>query len=164
MFRFFNYPEPKEGILIVLAAEQHFDGRIGPISQQRCQQTVDLFRKGQFSRILVSGGASNRRKPPLAEVMYDFLEAAGVPGEMILVESASTSTRLNAVQSAKLLSDLRGPFILITCDYHVFRAKLCFRRCGIAVIPWTLTDQYRSGMTLAKEAGKILYYWIRGWI
>lgn len=27
-----------------------------------------------------------------------FLEAAGVPGEMILVQSASTITRLNAVQ------------------------------------------------------------------
>ena len=37
-----------------------------------------------------------------------FLEAAGVPGEMILVQSASTITRLNAVQSSKLLSDFRA--------------------------------------------------------
>ena len=37
-----------------------------------------------------------------------LLEAAGVPGEMILVQSASTITRLNAVQSSKLLSDFRA--------------------------------------------------------
>ena len=36
-----------------------------------------------------------------------FPEAADVPGEMILVQSASTITRLNAVQSSKLLLDFR---------------------------------------------------------
>ena len=164
MFRFLNNQPPEGGVLIVLAAEQYFDGRIGPISQKRCQHTADLFRKGQFSRILVSGGASNLATPPLAEVMCDFLKAEGVPNEIILVESSSSSTRLNAVYSSMLLSHLQGPFTLITSDYHAFRAKLCFKCCGIVALPSTIEDPSQSGTALAKEAAKIVYYWIRGWI
>ena len=85
-------PQPIDGVLIVLAAEQHFDGRIGPISKQRCRHAIDLFRKGQFSKILVSGGASNRTNPLLAEAMADYLKLEGVPTENLLVESTSSST------------------------------------------------------------------------
>ena len=164
MFRFLNNPDPRNGVLIVLAADQHFYGRIGFVSQQRCQHTVDLFHKGRFSRVLVSGGTSNRVKPPLAHVMREILKSEGVPDEIILAESTSSSTRLNAVYSSRLLANLQGPFTLITSDYHSFRAMLCFKRCGIVVFSSTFPDPYRTGATLAKEAAKILYYWIRGWI
>lgn len=175
---------PTRGVLIVLGAEQNADGTLGIMSYWRCIYTVRAWRTGRFSRVLVSGGGSNHlilpddprapRPPLLANAMAEFLQALGIPKDVLIVESASTSTHLNATYSAPLLRALDGPYTLITSDFHTLRAQRCFRRAGIQVACWPSPDilkrfndwrqRFPCSIVLAEEWIKLAYYWWQGWI
>lgn len=173
------------GTLIVLGAEQNADGTLGMMSYWRCVYAVRAWRTGRYSRLLVSGGASNHVIPPetptdapnplqLAAAMAEFISALGVPKDALIVESASTSTHLNATYSAPLLRALPGPYTLITSDFHILRAQRCFRRAGIAVNCQPAPDilkrandwrqRWQCSIVLMEECVKLVYYWWQGWI
>lgn len=173
---------PTHGVLIVLGAEQNADGTLGIMSYWRCIYTVRAWRTGKFSRVLVSGGDSNPppilpddpRPPLLANAMAEFLQALGIPKDALIIESASTSTHLNATYSAPLLRKLDGPYTLITSDFHTLRAQRCFRRAGIEVASRPSPDvlkrfndwrqRFPCSIVLAEECVKLAYYWWQGWI
>ena len=68
--------------------------------------------------------------------LRDSLERGGVPSEKILCESRSLSTFENAWYCQPLLRVLGARRItLVTCDFHIERAKRTFERCGIEVTP-----------------------------
>lgn len=178
-------PAAPHGTLIVLGAEQNADGTLGIMSYWRCVYAVRAWRTGQYSKLLVSGGASNHLIPPedsappaaplqLAGAMAEFLTALGVPKDALIVESASTSTHLNASYSAPLLRSLPGPYTLITSDFHTMRAQRCFRRAGISVSSQPAPDilkraldwrqRWQCSIILAEEWVKLGYYWWKGWI
>ena len=67
--------------------------------------------------------------------MRDFLVSQGVPQDRVIVEDRSTSTRENARYTKELLSGMAaGPAwpVLLTSDYHMFRAERVFRKTGSA--------------------------------
>jgi uncharacterized SAM-binding protein YcdF (DUF218 family) len=176
-------PEPRRGVLIVLGGEQLSDGTIGLMSYWRCVYAAWAYRGGEFTRVLVSGGASNYLAPAhpgvppprrLGYVLCQLLESLGVPGDKILVEAESSSTHRNAIESARLLAGVAGPFTLVTSDFHTYRAARCFRRAGIAVECWPAPDilkrsndwrqRWHCAALLAEECVKIAYYRWKGWI
>lgn len=177
-------PEPRRGVLIVLSGEQLSDGTVGLMSYWRCVYTAWAYRAGEFSRVLVSGGASQYLAPPahpgvpppqrLGYAMRQLLVSLGVPEEKIMVEAASSSTHLNAVESARMLVGVEGPFTLVTSDFHTYRAARCFRRAGVDVQCWPAPDilkrsndwrqRFHCAALLAEECVKIGYYRVKGWI
>jgi uncharacterized SAM-binding protein YcdF (DUF218 family) len=106
--------------------------------------------------------------------MRDFLLSAGVPADRLIIEEQSTSTRENAVNVKQLLASFPGRKVLLTSDYHMFRAYHAFRKAGLDVLPRPFPDAIkRSGfyaerwpifITLCEEAVKSAYYYARGWI
>jgi uncharacterized SAM-binding protein YcdF (DUF218 family) len=94
--------------------------------------------------------------------------------EAIRVERRSTSTRENALFTRELLGDAPGRKVLLTSDYHMFRAHRVFRKAGLEVLPRPLPDAIKrsSGwrgrwavfVEEVEETGKILYYAARGWM
>ena len=97
-----------------------------------------------------------------------------MPASAIHLETESRSTRENALYSAPLLKSLPGRKVLLTSDYHVFRARRAFAKAGIDVSVQPVPDvQKRSGrwlsrwscfLDLLEETIKIGYYAARGWI
>lgn len=159
-------PSVEDSWIIVLAAEQERTGAIGAISARRCQKAAELFQANRRSKILVSGGASNQFDPPvgaLAYAMADYLFAAGVPRNAILVEPLSSSTHLSAVNALPLLAGVSGVITVVTSGYHCFRAVRCFRRCGVAVHAAPVVEPRGAGKVV-REACKVVYYWLRGWV
>ena len=165
--------EPKGGgVLIVLGAEQNADGTLGLMSYWRCIHAVHAWRTGKFSKVLVSGGPSNGTS--LAGSMAEFLKAFGVPKADLILEAASTDTKLNAAFAAPLVRSLPGPYTLVTSDFHTLRARHCFRRAGIPVNCQPAPDilkrsnnwrhRWHCSIVLAEEWVKIVYYWWNGWI
>ena len=67
-----------------------------------------------------------------------------------------------------------GRKVLLTSDYHTFRAVRALRKTGVMVIPRPIPDGVkRAGswnlrwdvfQDLLIESTKIAYYWARGWI
>ena len=153
--------------LIALAGDAGSDGVIGYSTYLRCQYAIFAWRGGGFHRILLSGGAQ-------AYAMRDFLIGEGVPPGEIQTETQSRSTRENALFTAQSLAGISGTKVMLTSDYHMFRASRAFRRAGLNIVPLPCPDvlkrssgwkeRWSAFLDLITESAKIIYYKTRGWI
>lgn len=166
-----SFDDPKGEILIVLGASETQDGILGYSSYLRTEYAIRCWREGWPREILISGGAKNGAQ--LASAMRDLMVAYGVKAEVIHVETESTDTRENAINVAQILRNAPGPKVLLTSDYHMYRAQRAFEKAGLRVLPRPFPDvikrstAYRGRWTafldLCVESAKIAYYRIRGW-
>jgi uncharacterized SAM-binding protein YcdF (DUF218 family) len=111
---------------------------LGADTLYRCLHAAELFRTGDGTPLMVTGGIVEPEKemPPLAHLMRDQLIELGVPPEQIIVEDRSTSTYENAVESGKLLAERQMKrIVLVTDALHMPRASSCFTAQGLEVIP-----------------------------
>ena len=168
-----NWNDSDGDVLIVLAGSTVSSPAlpsgiiIGQNSYWRVLHSVHVWRTSHFSKILVCGaGAQETIKPVLV--------AFGIPEAAIIVENRSATTRENALFAKPILAGLSGRFVLLTSDYHSWRATRCFAHEGIPVVTRPCPDLLKSAnslvarwqcfWTLVDEIGKIIYYWARGWI
>lgn len=164
--------DSKGDVLVVLAGDSIKDV-IGWSSYWRSVYAVRAWREGGWREVVVTGG-SLYGETPAADRMRDFMVSQGIPAAAIRVEGESHSTRENALRSKALLEALAGRKVLLTSDYHMFRAYRVFRKAGIEVVPRPLPDAAKQAgwlrnrwtvfLGLAVETGKIGYYFARGWI
>jgi uncharacterized SAM-binding protein YcdF (DUF218 family) len=165
------WDDPNGDVLIVLGGSLLENGLMGQSSYWRSVYALRAWRQGTFHRIVISGG------PPhysTAQPMRDFLESQGVPRDTIQIETQSTSTRENALRVAELLARVPGRKVLLTSDYHTFRAYHAFKKAGLEVLPRPFPDvrkrangwagRWPAFLDLALESIKIGYYRARGWI
>lgn len=161
------------GVLIVLSGTSvtYSDAAsrqmIGLNTYWRVVHAIYAWRNGHYQKILISGSGSDQAIRPL-------LIANGIPESAIVVENRSNSTRENALFSKPILAGMAGPYVLLSSDYHMFRASRCFARANIPVqmlpvpdlskrcdVRWQRWDAFCE---LAGEFGSIVYYRFRGWI
>lgn len=164
--------DPAGDVLIVLGGSILDDGQIGGSSYWRCIYGAKAYAEGRFKHVIVTGGGTDA--VPIAEPMRDFLINLGVPRDAIQVEEKSKSTRENALFSKPILSALSGRAVLLTSDYHMFRAQRTFAKAGIDILPRPYPDvqkravywrgRWPAFLDLMEETSKIVYYRIRGWI
>ena len=91
-----------------------------------------------------------------------------------MLEPNSLSTRENAVMTAAMIAGIPGRKVLLTSDYHMFRARRAFEAAGLAVTPRPfpdvikrvndITDREHCFSILLVETAKIAAYWWKGWI
>jgi uncharacterized SAM-binding protein YcdF (DUF218 family) len=142
-------------------------GIIGQNTYLRIIHTLYVWRRGHFRNIVLCGAGS-------AEAVKPILVAYGIPESAILVENRSISTHENALFAKPVLAGLSGRFILLTSDYHTFRASRCFAHEKIPVETIASPDilkrsnsleaRWQCFWDLADELAKIAYYRLRGWI
>lgn len=159
-------------VLVVLAGAALGDGILGENSYWRSVFAVQDFRAHSYRRVIISGASDGAR--PVAVAMKQFLIAHDVPADRIEVDTASQSTRENALFTAALLKQETGPVVLVTSDYHMRRAAAQFARAGISVIPHPYPDvekryghparRWSAAIDLAVESAKLAYYRWKGWI
>lgn len=104
---------------------------------RRCATAARLYHDRRTT-VFVSGGKVDPSQPAdsLAVTMRRTLMEMGVDEEDIVVEDQSTDTVENAKLTKRML-DERGLkcAALITDASHLFRARRCFEKEGVAVIP-----------------------------
>lgn len=159
--------QPKGDILILLsaAADEKYGG-ISYSSYWRARQALYAWQTGGFKMIVICGDGSPG--------ILNFLIADGIPREAIVIERRSISTRENAIETARLAQSLRGKKVLLTSDFHMFRALRAFRKVGIEATPMAVPDVIHSAENwggrfgafeiMLTETAKIVYYAIHGWI
>jgi uncharacterized SAM-binding protein YcdF (DUF218 family) len=165
------WDDPDGDVLIVLGGSLLEDGLMGQSSYWRAVYAIRAWKQGTFRQVVVSGGPAHSS---IAVPMRDFLESLGVPREAIQIETQSTSTHENAVRVSELLAHVPGRKILLTSDYHMFRAYRAFKKAGLDVLPRPFPDvrkravgwtgRWPAFMDLFLETIKIGYYRARGWI
>ncbi len=164
------FDSPTGDTLIVLTGSAQNDSVLGLNSYWRAVYAVRAWKKGGFRQIIVSGGGN----PAPALPMRDFLLGHGVPSEAIRVEAESLNTRDSAVFLSRLLEGSQGSLVLLTSDYHMFRARRVFEKAGLKVALRPCPDvtlradswagRWPAFLDLVREATKIVYYKVRGWI
>jgi uncharacterized SAM-binding protein YcdF (DUF218 family) len=158
--------QPKGDILIVLSAARDQGGGMSFSSYWRARGAVDAWKAGGFTKVVVSGKG--------VPAMIEYLVAEGVPSDSIIVESASTSTHENAINTARIIQNMPGKRVLLTSDFHMYRALRTFRKAGVDAAPMAVPDAIRNSKAwggrfsalqiLIQENLKVVDYAIHGWI
>jgi uncharacterized SAM-binding protein YcdF (DUF218 family) len=166
-----RWDDPKGDTLIVLGGSMLDDGVIGLNSYWRSVYAARAYQKDGFHRIFLSGGTPDN---PTSAAMKQFLICLGVPAEAITTETQSGSTRENALYAAKMLAGDHSRKVLLTSDYHMYRAVRAFRKAGLVVAPRPFSEARKRAanwrlrwevfVDLCVESVKIVYYAARGWI
>jgi uncharacterized SAM-binding protein YcdF (DUF218 family) len=166
------WDNPHGDLLVVLSGSGLEDGTIGLSSYWRCVYAVMAYREGGFRQILITGGGSG--DTPIAVSMQRLMVFLGVPAESISVETLSTSTHENALRSVPVLNRMPGKKVLLTSDYHMFRALRVFHKAGLDLQGWpypdtgkmaaTWTGRWPAFVEVVLELTKIGYYKVEGWI
>lgn len=162
-----QWTDPNGDTLIVLAAGALDEGFPADGTLLRCLYAVRAYQAGGFRKIVLVGF-------PISDHMRRLMIAEGVPAEILVTEDASHSTHENALYTARLLAGEPGSKVLLTSDYHMFRAVRAFRKAGMNVLPRPIPDARKRAMNWlrrwqafldeASESSKIVYYFVRGWI
>ena len=160
--------QPKGDVLILLSAagDEESGGGISYSSYWRARQALYAWQTGGFKKIVICGFGDPG--------ILDYLLAQGIPREAFILERRSTSTRENALETARLLPDLPGRKVLLTSDFHMLRALGVFRKLKIEVAPMAVPDvlhatehwpgRFPAFETMVAESAKIAYYKLRGWM
>ncbi|MCC7175606.1 MAG: YdcF family protein [Bryobacterales bacterium] len=167
-----KWNEPPGDVLIVLGGSTLDNGSVGGSSYWRGIYAALLYGQARYSRIVVSGGPEGDSSAALA--VSRLMVCQGVPAGVIHLEDRSDTTRENALHTARLLRNVPGKKLLLTSDYHMYRAIRCFRKAGLEADSLPVPDvrkrvniwraRWPAFLDLAEETVKILYYYARGWI
>lgn len=162
------WTDPKGEILIVPSSDGGPDGLLGEFSYWRTVYAAWAWQQGGFQQVVLTGS------PATCEPMRRYLRFEGVPESAIRMELASASTRENAVHTAAMLKDVPGRKVLLTSDFHLYRAQRAFLAAGLEVLPHPIPDALKRAqrrtirwsvfLDLMVETAKIAYYRAQGWI
>src|SRR5262245_32801638 len=166
---------------------EDWEGRVFAFADKaaasRVLEAVRVFKLIDPAVVISSGGNPHpqKRMVPGGETMRDLLVALGVPADCITVETASATTRDEAVIVASMLQAQRiEQVVLVTGETHMRRALGTFRAVGVTSIPAIAMDYARDSkpwpsILLPQEDGLVFasanahelvgftYYWLRGW-
>lgn len=106
--------------IIVLGAQVRADGP-SKVLKHRLNTAIDYLEKNPETICIVSGGQGYNEPCTEAQAMADYMEAAGIAKERLILEDKSKTTEQNIKYSKKYMKD--GASVgIITNDFHMFRA------------------------------------------
>lgn len=119
--------------LIILGAGINGD-RVSLTLKERLEKGIGYLNKYPGTTVIVSGGQGPGETVTEAEAMRRYLIAAGIEPGRIIMEDKATSTMENFLYSKEILGkeEIRdtGHIMVITNDFHMFRAKMLAKRAG----------------------------------
>ncbi len=151
-------PEGTFAALVVPGAAVLADGRPSAALVRRVDEAVRLWKLGKAPLLALTGGVGTHGRAE-AIVARDHAIAAGVPESAIVYEDRSHSTSTNASFLAEKLG--RGPVLVVTDSYHVWRCERVFRLQfdaveGVGVWP---PRPARARMALREALVTAVYAW-----
>ena len=117
---------------------------------RRTIHAAALYRQGYAPFVLCTGDIIGDEPISEAERCAQVARQHGVPAAAIVKDEISRSTEENAIQSAAIMQT-RGwqDAVLVSDDYHLWRAKWLFEEKGIAV--WPSPAQVTTGSLPVSE-------------
>ena len=127
--RFHATAETGADYVIVLGAQWKTTGP-SYVLQKRLDKAVAYLNANPETKVIVSGGQGYNEPISEAEGMKEYLTDAGIDPERILTEDASTNTTQNLVYSGELLDKSEDRVVVITNNFHMFRALAIAKKQG----------------------------------
>lgn len=98
--------------------------------QYRIESAYAYLSENPDTICVASGGQGSDEVISEAECIRDILVNMGISPDRILTEDRSTSTAENLVYSKELIGDESASVVIVSNNFHVFRAKALARKCG----------------------------------
>ena len=127
--------DPEADYLIVLGCQ--VNGTVpSRMLRQRLNAAVDYLNTYPDSTAIVSGGMGPGERITEAECMADFLTAAGIAPERIILETKATSTMENLTFSLELMAP-GSTAAIVSNEFHLYRAGQMAQKLGLdaALVP-----------------------------
>ena len=151
-------------VAVVLGNTVNPDGNPSPRLQARLDKTVELYQKGLFPNIIVSGGFGSEGFDE-ATVMRQYLISHGIPENCIRVDSVGNTTALTAKNAAQIMKQNNWQSAMIISQYfHISRTRLAFVHYGVNPIYSAHADYFemRDFYSLFREVIGYFSYILRG--
>ncbi|MGT2911656.1 YdcF family protein [Streptococcus cameli] len=127
------------------------------------EKAIEAYQKGLAKRIILTGGISPTGTPnpkwihnnrPEAEVMKDYLLAAGIPEDQIVYENRSTNTLENVLFAKEVFDFDSIESVLFVCKSHVVgrqgRTLAKHLPTHLNYVPYPFDATYK-GISLSRE-------------
>jgi uncharacterized SAM-binding protein YcdF (DUF218 family) len=155
------------GFVVVLGSGLLDGSRVPPLLASRLNRGRAVYQglaaDGHDPVLIVSGGKGGDEQVSEAEAMAGYLAERGFPADRIQLEDQSESTEENLAYSQAIMDRLRpgARCVIVTSNYHVFRAAMTARRAGVRgqVTGARTAGYYWPGATLREFAAVLLSYW-----
>ncbi len=128
-------------VVIVLGAQWKNNGP-SMVLKYRLDAAVHYLRVNREAKVIVSGGKGANEPISEADGMYGYLVAQGISADRIIKEDKSTNTYENLGNSARLLNKEEDKVVIITNDFHLFRAEKLAKAQGYKHVSGWAADSY----------------------
>ncbi len=126
---------------VILGAQMKSHGP-SDVLRRRLDTAIAYLEENPETVVIVSGGQGENEPVSEAEGMYEYLMQRGIASERILLEENSRNTRENLEYSSKLLDPVKDKVVLVTNNFHVFRATGIARKLGYENLSPLAADSY----------------------
>ena len=151
--------QPGADYCIILGAQMKTSGP-SDVLKRRLDRALVYLRENPETLVIVSGCQGSNEPVSEARGMYDYLVGAGIAPERIMLEEASRNTCENLEFSGRLLNRQENSVVLVTNNFHMFRALRLADGAGYAHVqgqaassyPWMLPNNLlREFMGVVKD-------------
>ena len=116
-----------KNMLIVLGCQPRRDGKPSDPLLSRVRKAIQLYRRENYSKVVLSGGSVKFRVPE-ADIMRVML-MQHIPESRMVMERKSRSTVQNALFCWELLKDKDVKHLtVVTSEHHIPRARYIFNK------------------------------------
>lgn len=131
--RFNAVPEAGADICIILGAQMKESGP-SDVLQRRLDRAITYLQENPDTMVIVSGGQGSNEPVSEAQGMRDYLISKGIAAERIMMEDTSTNTWENLNYSAELIDISSNNVVIVTNNFHVFRAVSIAKKQGYSMV------------------------------
>lgn len=132
-------------VCIILGAQMKESGP-SDVLQRRLDKALEYLQKNPETVVVVSGGQGGNEPVSEAQGMRDYLVARGIAEERILMEDVSTDTWENLEYSAKLIDKEKDSVVIVTNNFHVFRAVFIAEKQGYQAVQGMAASTHRGNV------------------
>lgn len=126
---------------LILGAQMKSHGP-SDVLRRRLDTAITYLEENPQTMVIVSGGQGANEPVTEARGMYEYLTQRGIAPERILLEEKSENTWENLHYSGELLDPEKDSVVLVTNNFHVFRATGIARKMGYENLSGLAADSY----------------------
>ncbi len=126
---------------IILGAQMKSHGP-SDVLRRRLDTAVKYLEKNPDTVVIVSGGQGANEPVTEAQGMYEYLVEKGIDGERIILEEEAGNTRENLQYSGDFLDMTQDSVVVVTNNFHVFRAIGIAQKMGYENVSGLAADSY----------------------
>lgn len=119
--KFNSSPSPGADYCIILGAQWKSTGP-SEVLRRRLDAAIEYLVENPKTKVIVSGGQGGNEMISEAAGMQGYLMDAGIAESRIIMEDKSSNTYENLVFSADFLDEAVDRVVIVTNNFHTFRA------------------------------------------